>query len=199
MKRAYAVLDIRAAGETNGKRTFSGIATSPTPDSYQDIVEPMGAVFDTPMPLLWQHDSGDPIGWMHFAKPSAKGIPFEAEVATIPDDGTAGTRELITRLEKAWAYLKNKLVRGVSIGFNPEEWTRIEATGGFRYTKWRWLELSAVTIPANSDATITAIKSADAALRALSGPEQRAPARRTAPSGATKKAGRPPGFFGTPG
>lgn len=187
MKRAYAVLEVRATGERDGKRTFSGIATTPTPDSYQDIVEPLGAVFDTPMPLLWQHDSRDPIGWMHFAKPTAKGIPFDAEVANIPDDGTNGTRELITRLEKAWAYLKNKLVRGVSIGFNPEEWSRIEATGGFRYTKWRWLELSAVTIPANSDASITAIKSADAALRALSGPEQRAAARITAPSGTKPK------------
>ena len=187
MKRAYALLEIRAAGEKNGKRSFSGIATTPTPDSYQDIVEPMGAVFATPMPLLWQHNVGDPVGWMTFAKPTPNGIPFEAEVADVADDGTAGTRELIKRLEMAWSYMKNKLVRGISIGFNPEEWTRIEATGGYRYTKWRWLELSVVTIPANVDATITSIKSADAALRALSGLEQRAAARITAPSGNTTK------------
>lgn len=153
LKRAFALLEVRATGEKNGKRTFSGIASSPTPDSYDDIVEPMGAEFATPMPLLWQHDSGDPIGWMTFAKPTAKGIPFEAEVADIPEDG-----ELKKRLEKAWQYIKNKLVRGVSIGFKPIEWTRIENTGGYRYVKWQWLELSAVTIPANTDATITTIR-----------------------------------------
>jgi HK97 family phage prohead protease len=183
MHRAYATLEIRATGERNGKRVFSGMASTPTPDSYQDIVEPMGAEFATPMPLLWQHDSGDPIGWMHFAKPTSKGIPFEAEVADIPDDGKAGTQELIKRLDKAWAYLKNKLVRGVSIGFQPIESSRIENTGGYRFTKWKWLELSAVTIPANADASITAIKSADAALRASSGRGSVTLTRATAPLG----------------
>jgi uncharacterized protein len=194
MKRAYAVLEIRAAGEKDGRRVFSGIATTPETDSYGDVVDPQGAEFKLPMPLLWQHDSRDPIGWVRSAKATKNGIEVECEVADIPDEGP-----LKQRLDNAWQYLKNKLVRGLSIGFYPIESARIENSYGYHYTKWKWLELSTVTIGANEPAVITAIKSADAALRALSGPEQRAPARITAPSGAKTKAGKPPGFFGVPG
>jgi hypothetical protein len=38
---------------------------------------------------------------------------------------------------------------------------------GMRYTEWQWLELSCVTIGAKSDATITAIRSADTAQRRI--------------------------------
>lgn len=164
MKRAYAVLEIRSAGETGGRRLLSGIATTPETDSYGDIVESEGAEFDLPLPLLWQHDSRDPIGWVRFAKSSKKGIEVEVEVARASEAGP-----LQQRLDMAWQYIKDKLVRGLSIGFQPLESARIEGTYGYRYTKWKWLELSAVTIPANADASITAIRSADAASRAPSG------------------------------
>ncbi len=178
-KKAFAVLEIRATGERDGKRTFSGIATTPETDSYGDIVDPQGAEFKLPMPLLWQHDRGDPIGWVTAARASKKGIEIDAEVANIPDPG-----ELKERLDKAWQYLKNKLVRGLSIGFMPIESARIEGTYGMHFTKWKWLELSTVTIGANEPATITAIKSADAALRTPSGRgASDSNARASAPSG----------------
>jgi HK97 family phage prohead protease len=182
MHRAYSVLEIRATGEANGKRTFSGIATTPATDSYDDIVEPKGAEFALPLPLLWQHNASDPIGWVTSAKVTAKGIEIQGEVASVTEEGP-----LKQRLSMAWDYLRNKLVRGLSIGFKPIESARIEGSYGYRYTKWKWLELSAVTIGANHEATITAIKSADAALRALSGPEQRAPVKTKALLGTKAK------------
>lgn len=170
MQRAYAVFEIKAMhDEENGKkRKFSGIATTPTTDRMGDIVEPKGAEFQLPIPLLWQHNSNDPIGWITGAKVTAKGIEVEGEVAAI--ESPASLKE---RLDTAWAMLQSKLVRGLSIGFQSKEAARIEGTYSYRYLKWMWLELSAVTIAANAEASITAIKSADRlVLRSVSGAQK---------------------------
>jgi len=154
MNRAFSVFEIKAVeSNDDGKRTFKGIATTPTADRMQDVVEPKGAQFKLPIPLLWQHDGKDPIGWVTSAKVTDKGIEVEGEVADIPEEGA-----LKDRLKTAWQMLKNKLVRGLSIGFNPLEFSEIKGTWGLKFTKWEWLELSAVTIPANQEATITAVK-----------------------------------------
>src|SRR5699024_2113185 len=63
------------------------------------------------------------------------------------------------RLEEAWQSVKAGLVRGLSIGFKPLETEPIKDTMGLRFKAWEWLELSAVTIPANSEASIQTIKS----------------------------------------
>jgi len=154
--KAYSIFEIKSVSEPNGgKRTFKGVASTPTPDRVQDIIEPKGASFKLPIPFLWQHNSADPIGWITKATVTGKGIDVEGEVADIPESG-----ELKERLLKAWQMLKNKLVQGLSIGFKALEYAWIDGTGGMHITKWEWLELSAVTIPANMEATITAIKSA---------------------------------------
>lgn len=167
MERAYSTLVIKALSDEGGKRTFKGIASTPTTDRMGDIVEPKGAVFKLPMPLLWQHDSHDPIGWITAARVTEKGIEVDGEVAQIEEDGP-----LKERLTTAWQMLKAKLVRGLSVGLKPLESARIEGTFGMRYTKWLWYELSAVTVPANADASITTIKSLDKALLAATGRKQ---------------------------
>lgn len=167
MERAYSTLIIKALSDEGGKRTFKGIASTPTTDRTGDIVEPKGAVFKLPMPFLWQHDSHDPIGWITAARVTEKGIEVDGEVAQIEEDGP-----LKERLTTAWQMLKAKLVRGLSVGLKPLESARIEGTFGMRYTKWLWFELSAVTVPANADASITTIKSLDKALLAATGRKQ---------------------------
>jgi HK97 family phage major capsid protein/HK97 family phage prohead protease len=168
MNRAYATLELKAIEDNGGKRRFSGIASTPSTDRMGDIVEPKGAKFKLPIPLLWQHDSSDPIGWVTSAKVTDKGIEVEGEIADVPEEG-----ELKARLLKAWQMLQAKLVRGLSIGFNSIESARIDGTYGYKFIKWEWLELSAVTIPANQDASITAIKSADMQLLAALGRSQK--------------------------
>ena len=154
MKYAFSTIEIKSASDANGARTFEGIASTPSTDRMGDIVEPMGAQFTLPIPLLWQHNAKDPIGWITAAVPSKDGIRVKGEIASIPDPGP-----LQDRLTLAWQYLKNKLVRGLSIGFNPIESADMKGTWGVHFTKWEWLELSAVTIPANQDASITAVRS----------------------------------------
>ena len=156
MKRMFSTLTIKGTDSTGEKRSFTGIASTPTPDRVEDVVEPKGAVFKLPIPLLWQHNSSDPIGWITRAKVTSKGIEIDGQVADIPESG-----RLKERLLEAWQMIKNGLVRGLSIGFRPIESSEIEGSRwGRRYLKWEWLELSAVTIPANQDASILSIKAA---------------------------------------
>jgi HK97 family phage prohead protease len=131
-----------------------------------DQVDPMGAKFKTPMPLLWQHDSHRPVGRVEFAKPTKAGLPF---VAHLPKVAEAGI--LKDRIDEAVQSIKYRLVSAVSIGFRALEGgvETIKETGGSLFKSWEWLELSLVTIPANSEASITSIKSLDTALRAASG------------------------------
>lgn len=179
MQRAYSVLEIKAMDDD--ERVIEGIASTPTPDRMGDIVEPMGAKFALPMPLLWQHDSSQPIGQVEFAKPTKSGIPFKARLAKVDEAGT-----LKDRLDEAWQSIKTGLVRAVSIGFRSLEHAYMES-GGVRFMQWEWLELSAVTIPANADATITTIRSIDQTLRAASGREQDADDLERNPPGASGK------------
>lgn len=155
---AYSVLTLKAMDDA--KRTFTGIATTPTPDRVGDIVEPKGAEFKLPVPLLWQHDSASPIGWVRQAKVAADGIEVQCELATIDEPG-----RLKDRLDEAWQSIRSKLVAGLSIGFKPLESNRIGDTYSYRFVKWLWLELSAVTVPANGDCSIQGIKSIDQAVR----------------------------------
>jgi HK97 family phage prohead protease len=168
LQRAWSQFTVK--GMDDKRRRFSGIASTPSTDRMGDVVEPKGAMFKLPIPFLWQHDSKDPIGWITAAKVTDKGIEVEGEVANVDEAGP-----LKDRLLTAWQMLKAGIVRGLSIGFNASESEPIKGTYGLRFKKWEWLELSAVTIAANQDASILAIKSIDTALQAASGRTQSDP------------------------
>ncbi len=157
MNRAYSILHVKNVEERDGFVRIEGIASTPTVDKIGDVVDPMGARFKTPMPLLWQHIAAKPVGLVTFAKPTSKGIPFSAELPIVAEEGS-----LKTRIDEAIHSLKYNLVSAVSIGFTAVEgaFERMK-NGGLRFNEWNWHELSLVTIPANADAVITAIKSAD--------------------------------------
>lgn len=153
MQRAYATLEAKAV-EEDGRRIIRGTASTVSTDRMGDIVVPEGAKFALPLPLLWQHDHKAPVGNVTKANVSPGGITIEAELASVNEPGT-----LKDRLDEAWQSIKAGLVRGLSIGFRPITSQEIEGTWGQKFTEWEWLELSAVTIPANADAGIAAIKS----------------------------------------
>lgn len=153
MNRAYSILEVKSIDED--KRVIRGMATTPSVDRVGDIIDPEGVQFKNPMPLLWQHKHDQPIGHTTFGKPTKSGIPFEAEFVH-PDSVKSET--LKDRLQMAWDSVKTQLVRAVSIGFRPIEYAFMD-NGGIRYSETEVFELSAVTIPANSEAIITAVKS----------------------------------------
>src|SRR5690606_34062040 len=54
--------------------TFTGWATTPAEDLVGDVVEPRGAVYELPLPLLWMHDHSQPVGVVESATVTERGI-----------------------------------------------------------------------------------------------------------------------------
>jgi HK97 family phage major capsid protein/HK97 family phage prohead protease len=156
LKRAYSLLTIKSVDAE--QRVLTGIATTPSTDSYGDIVEPEGAEYTLPVPLLWMHDSKSPVGEVFYAKTTPEGIEVKARILKTDTPGS-----IKTRLDDAWESLKIGLVKGLSIGFSSIEESFNKETGGYRFLRWAWRELSCVTVPANSDCSITAIRAASGA------------------------------------
>jgi HK97 family phage major capsid protein/HK97 family phage prohead protease len=168
MERAFATLEIKAMDDSG---VITGIASTPATDRMDDIVLPEGAVYKLPLPLLWQHNHGDPIGEITEAKVTRKGIEIVGKVALGVTD----------EIDRYWKLLKAGLVRGLSIGFRGLESEQIEGSWGVKFSKWEWLELSAVTIPANAEANIATVKEY-AAKPAATGIGETASSAKSAPS-----------------
>lgn len=169
-KRIYSSIQIKSIDES--KREFVGIASTPSTDRMGDIVEPDGAVYDLPIPLLWQHNHDAPIGEIYQAKVVDGKIEVKGRIASTEEGMPRG---MLARLEEAWYSVKTKLVRGLSIGFSPIEYAYMD-NGGVHFTKWNWHELSVVTIPANAEASISMIKSLDVQQAASGTAEVKEPA-----------------------
>lgn len=174
MNRAYAVLDVKSF-DASGRR-FAGIATTPTPDRVDDVIEPLGIQFKNPLSLMLFHDQTQPVGTVTFGRPTAAGVPFEAVIPDVLEPG-----EVKTITDKAAHFVKYGLIRAVSIGFTPlNNAIEILKTGGRRFLKTEVLELSLVPIPANQEAVITTIKSICSPDPAASGAGPAAVARSSA-------------------
>lgn len=143
--KASSSITVKSFDQEQG--ILRGIATTPKTDRDGDIVTPEGAVFELPLPLLFNHDPNQPIGHVIEATATKAGVEIVAKVAK---DATAKIAEI-------WQMIKSGLVSGFSVGFRALEAEPIET--GFKFHKWQWLELSAVTIPANTEAAIQVVKS----------------------------------------
>ena len=180
MNRAYSILDVKSVDDD--RRVIRGVATTPSVDRVGDVIDPLGATFAKTLPFLWQHAHDMPVGTTEFGKPTKAGIPFETQFVH-PSQVESAT--LKDRLQLAWDSVKTRLVSAVSIGFRPVKYAFME-NGGIHFQEIEIYELSGVTIPANADAVITAIKSIDHSLRVAAGvpePEPPAPPPETAAPG----------------
>lgn len=152
MKKAYSLLQVKSFDDE--QRIIKGIASTPSPDRADDIVDPQGAKFALPIPFLWQHMHSQPIGEVTEAIVTDKGIEVTVQIAKIEEEG-----KLKDRIDEAWQSIKSGLVKGLSIGFRGLTVEDIPRSWGLHFKEWEWFELSAVTIPANAEASITEIKS----------------------------------------
>jgi HK97 family phage prohead protease/HK97 family phage major capsid protein len=178
MNRAYSLLTVKSVDDD--KRILEGIASTPTPDRMDDIVELDGMEFKLPLPFLYQHNSRQPIGTVISAKKTAQGLFIRVQIAA---------QGIASFIDEAWSLIKAGLVKGFSIGFRGLETSYMADTGGIRFIRSELFEISAVTIPANAEATITSVKSADALSLAASGNKARGTTTVHIPgaSGATEK------------
>ena len=165
LKRACTLMTVKSVNED--ARIITGIASTPSPDRYGDIMEPEGAKFRSDTPFLWQHDRSQPIGTCT-PKMVKEGLQITAKLVKPTPDMPS---QLIARLDEAWSSIKEGLVRGLSIGFKPIEYSFLDE-GGIRFLSWDLLEVSAVTIPANAECSIETVKSFDRQFLAASGNEK---------------------------
>lgn len=151
MKKAYSLLQVKSFDAE--QRIIKGVASTPSPDRSDDIVDPQGAKFALPIPFLWQHMHSQPIGEVTEAVVTDKGIEVTVQIAKIEEEG-----KLKDRIDEAWQSIKSGLVKGLSIGFRGITVEDIPRSWGLHFKEWEWFELSAVTVPANAEASITEIK-----------------------------------------
>lgn len=93
---------------------------------------------------------------MKFGSPTRKGLPFKGKIPKVDEEGAVKDRT-----DEAWHSIKHGLVKGVSIGFLPQEYN-YKDDGGVHYDKAAVHELSLTAIPCNPEAMITAFKSLQA-------------------------------------
>jgi HK97 family phage prohead protease len=149
-----AAINIGVKSVSEDERRIEGWATRIEEDRMGDVVVPRGVVYKLPLPLLLDHDTSKAVGQVDKVEVTDKGIRFWAHIKKIAEDGDA---KRLT--DYAWDLLKNHLRSMVSIGFRALDTEQIPNSYGIKFKSWEWLELSAVSIPAQPLAAITAIKS----------------------------------------
>lgn len=132
-------LKLKAAGSG---MMFTGWASTNDRDRQGDIVEPAGAEYQLPVPLLWQHDHKQPVGAVQQAHISPTGIRVTGKLT----DG-------VPKASEAWALMQDGAL-ALSVGFQALESQPLPG-GGLRFTKWSWHELSLVSVPANPQARLS--------------------------------------------
>jgi HK97 family phage prohead protease len=147
----------------HGERWIEGYASTPDVDRMGDVVEPKGAQYQLPIPLLWQHKHDEPIGSVTEAYVSSKGIRIRARLV-------AG----FAKADEVWQLIRDGVLTAVSIGFRALASEPLP-TGGRRFSAWEWLELSVVSVPAQPGAQITVAKCMAHGVGVL---EQKAPRER---------------------
>lgn len=146
------------AAEVADDGTFSGYGSVfDVKDSYGDVVMP-GAFKESlkrikatgaPLPALWQHRSDQPIGGYTELSEDQYGLKVEGFLLV----------DEIPLARQAFALMKKKIVRGLSIGYYIEDGFYNEKDKVFQLRKLDLVEVSPVTFPANDKAQIDGVKS----------------------------------------
>lgn len=153
--RAYA-FEIKSTGEDGSVEGYGSVFG--VRDSYDDVIA-KGAFSaslashkaEGTMPaMLWQHDSGEPIGIWEEMTEDDKGLRIKGKLAL---DTVRG--------KEAHALLKMGALNGLSIGFVSKQWAYDRETEVRTLTEIDLWEVSLVTFPANEKARVTNIKSSD--------------------------------------
>jgi len=137
--------------------TFKGYASVfGNEDSYREIVE-QGAFAESlerikasgdPLPVLWQHNSTQPIGGSDVLAEDDRGLYTEGWLL----------KDVIPLAAQAHALMHRRVVRGLSIGYYVELDSWNEKTGIRTLLKLDLVEYSIVTFPANTLALIDEVK-----------------------------------------
>lgn len=96
--------------------------------------------------LLWQHNTSEPIGIIEELNEDAHGLYIKARLLLD-----------LPKARETYSLIKNEAISGLSIGYRIDDFNY--DLKGVRYIKrLTLLEISVVTFPANTEATITNVK-----------------------------------------
>jgi len=149
---SFKVKEVTDDGQFTGYASVFGVM-----DSYREIVAP-GAFTESltkiagterPLPALWQHQAGEPVGGYDVLTEDEAGLHVSGFL--LKDD--------VNRAREAYALMKRKIVSGLSIGYYVEDDSFNEKERIRTLKKLDLVEISIVTFPANPDARIDTIKS----------------------------------------
>ena len=138
----FEIVDIKSA---NGKLRIKGYANTVDKDRVGDVVLPaafkksIDTYMDNPV-LLYQHNWDAIIGKVINYEINDKGLYIEAEISDADDCKDVRTK------------IREKTLRTLSIGFNEVDATYNESTKTKIIKELDLLEISVVTIPANTQA-----------------------------------------------
>jgi HK97 family phage prohead protease len=151
MDRLY--LETKVLADDAG--AISGVAWKfATPDRIGDMIEP-GAFksVSMPIPMLFGHDLGDPIGTWETASEKSDGLHVSGKLL-IND---------VARAREVHALVKAGAVKGISIGFITKK-ASARPGGGRTIKMLELFEVSLVTVGMHPGARVTSAKSAVDAL-----------------------------------
>jgi HK97 family phage major capsid protein/HK97 family phage prohead protease len=133
-------------GEQSASDPFEFVMASDDVDRAGDIIEIGGielADFKRNPIALWNHDSAAPIGVWADVRQVAGQLRGRLELAA------KGTSALVDRIRQL---IEQRIIRAVSVGFLPLEYSELKETGGLRFTATELLECSLVSVPMNANA-----------------------------------------------
>lgn len=125
-------------------------------DSYNEIVA-QGAFAESikeigtsgrPLPVLWNHNSDEPIGKYLDLVEDDKGLKVRGELLT----------SSVNRAKEIAAMIEAGIISGLSIGYYVKGYQIDEETRVWTLTKLKLREISVVTFPANDEARIETVK-----------------------------------------
>jgi hypothetical protein len=148
--------EVKLAGSNNGA-TFEGYGSVfGVVDSYKEIVAP-GAFTNSiaeikssgrALPVLWNHNSSEPIGKYSDLSEDAHGLRVKGELMV----------DAVARAKEVAALVDAGIISGLSIGYWVKDESYDQETGIWTLKELKLREISIVTFPANDDARIETIK-----------------------------------------
>jgi hypothetical protein len=156
--------EILAGGIREDDWSFPVLLTTPNPDRVQDEVVPEGCDYtnyaSAPIVYFDHQAIKTPIGKMrsphdgrlYFAIEPGRGILGRIWIAKRLKDIETSDHARICR--DMWWMVKDGLLNGISVGFDPRGRPQPLRGGGTRYDEWELLEVSLVGIPANGECRV---------------------------------------------
>lgn len=151
---------VKAGGDSFDGQAGTGIftVTTPTEDSYGDVMVPEGALmerFQRNPVIPWAHD--------YAQLPVAKSVREEITPGVSIESEALFAREENPFAAQVFRMYQAGFLNAASIGFLPKDWVRNEKKdedgntvdswlGGYVHKIWEFLEWSVLPVPANADA-----------------------------------------------